>query len=333
MFPLELKECGVNEQQILKSLVKLYLYDVSEVAGWRFDHRGVFEISPSLSADEVRSYLIEVEGEPAGFARVSERSFLEPTKKVWDMHQFFVLRKFHGQGIGTRVSHLLFDLHPGQWEIREYGSDKQAQRFWRGAIHSYTRGQYGEMFVQNEVWNGPVQRFVSYTSDIDALFGSEDRGIQLVRREESGDRPLTLRRARLESELERCGEIIERLPEWAHAQELLTKRAKELKELPTFIAEESETVVGFVTLQHRNPYTTSIHLLAVAPEYEGVTVGKALLEFAENEARERGAEFVEAKVLQADDLYLDAGYRTLDTLTQGESSSLLLIKSLNSSDA
>jgi len=331
MFPLELKECGVNEQQILKSLVKLYSYDVSEVAGWRLDHRGVFEISsePAFSADELRSYLIQVEGEPAGFATVAERSFLEPTKKVWDMHQFFVLRKFRGQGIGTRVSHLLFDLHPGQWEVREYGADREAQRFWRSAIHSYTRGQYGEMLVQNEVWHGPVQRFISSTSDIDALFGTEDRGIHLERREDVGERPITLRRARLESELEKCGEIIKRLPEWTSAQESLSKRAKELKELPTFIAEENDVVVGFVTLHHRNPYTSSIQSLAVTPECEGESVGKALLEFAENEARERGAELLEVKVTGDDDkLYLDAGYRPLDAVTQDEVKCLLLVKSL-----
>lgn len=339
MIPLELVECGVQEQQVLKSLVPLYCYDLSGVAKWKLDDRGVFDTSTthSFAHNELTSYLIRSDGTAIGFATIAKKSYLEPSKTAWDMHQFFVMRPYRRQGIGSRVAHLLFDLHPGQWEIRECAEDRDGQRFWRTVIHAYTRGQYGEMHVQNEVWQGPVQRFVSQTEGVEAAFGTEDRGIDFIRAERTEGPQITLRRARFESELEQCGEIIKRLPEWKTARELLEKQRKELGALPVFVAEQDGALLGFVSLRHTNPYSTRIHLLAVDPEHAGLNVEGTLLAFGENEARERGAEFLEARVMaQAEErdeevggFYKQAGFRPLSLLNQSDEGRVItMVKSL-----
>jgi predicted acetyltransferase len=73
--------------------------------------------------------------------------------------EFFVMRKYRRQGVGEQVATLIFDMFPGKWEIQETTKNLSAQAFWRKVIGRYTGGRFGEIFLNDDRWHGPVQSF------------------------------------------------------------------------------------------------------------------------------------------------------------------------------
>ena len=78
-----------------------------------------------------------------------------------DLAEFFVVRRYRRQGVGTRAAAAIFGLRRGRWEVRERTGNAAARAFWRKAIGAYTNGEFDEIVVADERWQGWVQRFVS----------------------------------------------------------------------------------------------------------------------------------------------------------------------------
>jgi predicted acetyltransferase len=143
---------------VLQNLAAFYVYDLSEFMGWDCPESGLFG---ARGEDEwygasFDHYLLRVGGRLAGFAiveRLSESDF--------DMAEFFILRKFRGQGVGRKVAESLFDRYPGRWRVRELSENTAAQAFWRRVIGAYTRGSFTESREIFSGWPEPevVQRF------------------------------------------------------------------------------------------------------------------------------------------------------------------------------
>ena len=107
------------------------------------------------------AFLIRAEGRVAGFALVHQRSRLTDDPRVYDMAEFFVLRRYRRQGVGARAATLLFDRFRGPWELRERRQNRSAIAFWREVIGRYTGDRFEEVDRDDETWSGPVQRFES----------------------------------------------------------------------------------------------------------------------------------------------------------------------------
>jgi predicted acetyltransferase len=56
---------------------------------------------------------------------------------VWDMAEFFLLRRYRGQGIGTHAAHSVWQLFPGQWQVRVMEANAPALRFWAHALECF----------------------------------------------------------------------------------------------------------------------------------------------------------------------------------------------------
>ena len=106
-------------------------------------------------------YLLRVDDHLAGFAIISRGSRLAPAPEVHDLAEFFVVRRYRRQGVGTRAAAELFGLHRGTWEVRQRAGNAAARAFWRKAIGAYTNERFDEVVVADERWQGWVQRFVS----------------------------------------------------------------------------------------------------------------------------------------------------------------------------
>jgi predicted acetyltransferase len=78
---------------------------------------------------------------------------------LWDMSQFFVLRKHRRRGVGERAAAMTFDAFRGRWEVREALRNTPAHEFWRSVIGRYARGRFTETMLDDERWRGPVQSF------------------------------------------------------------------------------------------------------------------------------------------------------------------------------
>jgi predicted acetyltransferase len=103
-------------------------------------------------------FLIRVDDALAGFALIASRSKLTGTPGVFDMAEFFVMRRYRRQGVGIAAAFAAFDRFRGPWEVRERDENQASIAFWRRAIASYTGGRYAEARVDDD-WNGVVQTF------------------------------------------------------------------------------------------------------------------------------------------------------------------------------
>jgi predicted acetyltransferase len=161
---IALIEATPAHRELLANLMQLYAYDWSELVPLDVDALGRFAEQPldAYWVDAWRHpFVIESDGNIAGFALVLGKSRLSARDDVFDMAEFFVMRRFRRQRVGRAAATLLFDRFAGRWEVRQRRENAAASSFWRRVIGDYTRGDFEEVDWNDERWNGPVQRFSS----------------------------------------------------------------------------------------------------------------------------------------------------------------------------
>ncbi len=152
------------DEVTLDNLVQLYAHDFSEFVPLDIGDDGRFEglpLAPYWIDTWRYAFLLRVNGALAGFALVHARSKLTAEDGVFDMAEFFVLRRFRRSGVGRAAAFALFDRFRGRWEVRQRASNEGATAFWRRAIGAYTHDHFEDRTWNDEVWIGPVQRFTS----------------------------------------------------------------------------------------------------------------------------------------------------------------------------
>ncbi|KDM91634.1 GNAT family N-acetyltransferase [Photobacterium galatheae] len=141
---VSLRAIEIKKRQMLGNLFQFYLYELSAYLKWNPNDDGLFQFhSPSLNKywekDDHFPYFIMHGDELAGFALV--RLYPE-TQSVHDIEQFFVFRKFKGQGVGRQALKHLVNAHPGQWQIRVLLENTPALKFWTSAVGRMTGERY-----------------------------------------------------------------------------------------------------------------------------------------------------------------------------------------------
>jgi [ribosomal protein S5]-alanine N-acetyltransferase len=139
----------LQDYPTIQNMGRFYVYDMSEYlgheAGWEIPENGLYEcidFKKYLDTKEAFPFLIRYENELAGFVIV-DRKGSDP-QIDFNMAQFFILRKFKGNGIGKYVAHQCFDQFPGVWEIMVMPRNEGAYRFWRATIKSYCDHHFSE---------------------------------------------------------------------------------------------------------------------------------------------------------------------------------------------
>jgi len=165
---VELRVAQRNDASTLGSMLHLYLHDLSPFTGATIGDDGRFAY-PRLpqywtvegEAEGRVPYIILAGGEMAGFALKSSHSCLGRSAPVSNVSEFFVLRRWRGQGVGSMASRALFDRYAGQWEVAQLRANTPARAFWLRVIDDYAHHRFVEHDLNNERWNGFVQTFES----------------------------------------------------------------------------------------------------------------------------------------------------------------------------
>jgi predicted acetyltransferase len=149
-----------EERQALESLVQLYCYDLSAMFSLDVRADGRFaELNDDLArywVDPWRHPLFIVVGDAlAGFALVLGRSRLTGAHGVFDMAEFFVMKRYRRQGVGRVAAFRVFETFRGPWELRQRKENEAATSFWRKVIAEYTEGEFSEASLA-----GPPPRVV-----------------------------------------------------------------------------------------------------------------------------------------------------------------------------
>ncbi|HVT17808.1 MAG TPA: GNAT family N-acetyltransferase [Thermoanaerobaculia bacterium] len=135
----------LRDAALLSNLLELYLHDLSEAfptielgADGRF---GYDKLPLYWSEPEGRfSFLIRYGVRVAGFVLVTRGSPATDDPAVFDIAEFFVLRRYRRSGVGRRAAFLLWNRLPGRWIVRVSEGNRGAVPFWAGVIAEYTRG-------------------------------------------------------------------------------------------------------------------------------------------------------------------------------------------------
>ncbi len=157
---IEIESVPIQKKSILRNLLELCQHDYSEFGGDDVGEDGLFGykyLDHYWTESGRYAFFIRASGNLAGFALVCQLG-----EGTHCLSEFFILRKYRHQGIGTAAARRVFDMFPGKWKVEQEECNLPAQAFWRRVVSEYTGGQFEECSVQvNERWGGIEQRFLS----------------------------------------------------------------------------------------------------------------------------------------------------------------------------
>ncbi|MFO8035358.1 MAG: GNAT family N-acetyltransferase [Anaerolineales bacterium] len=164
-FPdIKLVPAARSEMKVMERLFQFYLYDFSQFVDLEIDQQGCFEY-PSLDVywqePDRFPYFIEVEGKLAGFVLIKKGTGLDEDRESYDVAEFFVLRGYRRQRVGTRSAHRIWDRFPGRWVVRVMLVNQHAVEFWKKTIREYTGGEYQKWKITRDGYTWIVFRFSS----------------------------------------------------------------------------------------------------------------------------------------------------------------------------
>ncbi|EJG1735715.1 GNAT family N-acetyltransferase [Vibrio parahaemolyticus] len=134
-----------EERHVLENLFCYYIYDMSEYMKWNPAKDGTFggydvsKFDPYWNRDDHIPYFIKVNNELAGFVLIRR---YPSDLTLYDVAQFFVLRKFKGQGVGKLVLAQVVKAFPGKWQIRILLENSGALSFWKSAVSNIVGEDY-----------------------------------------------------------------------------------------------------------------------------------------------------------------------------------------------
>jgi len=138
---LEVIRARPEQESILANLLELYAYDFSEFKDLELGTDGRFGYSGLAhywSGPGRHPFLVWVEGKLAGLVLVKRGSEVSGNDTVWDVAEFFVLRRYRRRGLGTQIASQVWGQFPGPWEVRVMESNVPARDFWAHAISIFT---------------------------------------------------------------------------------------------------------------------------------------------------------------------------------------------------
>jgi len=114
-------------------------------------------IDPYWREPDHTPYFILVDEEIAGFVFI--RKF--PNEQgVFDVDQFFILRKFNRQGVGRSAFALCSKEYPGNWLVRVLKENTRGLAFWENVVGSITDGKFEHSYERDE---GVEMHFFRFT--------------------------------------------------------------------------------------------------------------------------------------------------------------------------
>lgn len=116
----------------IENLMQFFNYELSAWYPVRLAEHGLYRLRPKApywAEPRTRPYLLQVDGEPAGFA-VVDGDCLEPERQQFNLGYFFIVRRFRGQGLARQGFAELLRRHPGAWELYYLAHNQFADGFW-----------------------------------------------------------------------------------------------------------------------------------------------------------------------------------------------------------
>ena len=142
--PVTLEAATIRDRDLLANMMELYLHDLSEAFPIEIgsDGRFGYEWLPLYWSEPERRFpfLIRSGSQVVGFVLVMIGSLASDDPHVYDVAEFFVMRRHRRSGVGRRAAFLAWDRFPGRWIVRVSEANEGALRFWREIVREYSGG-------------------------------------------------------------------------------------------------------------------------------------------------------------------------------------------------
>lgn len=159
---IEIIKARSDQQSVIAQLYELYTYEMTDLVDFDIKDNGYYGYEDLLLywKDSSRyPYLIWVNQKLAGFVLLQQGlpSETDTPPDVWDVAEFFIMRKFRKKGIGQYVAQYIWQKFKGPWQVRVWGNNEPAHAFWRAAIEIFS-GKTATPYKQ--VCDGEYELFV-----------------------------------------------------------------------------------------------------------------------------------------------------------------------------
>lgn len=137
---IELIAATPDHEPVLANLVELYIHEFTEWIDLEIGPDGRFGYGqlPLYWIEPDRyPFLLEVDGKLAGFVLIRRGRSASGGEDVWDVAEFFILRRYRRRGLGIQAAHRIWRSFPGRWQIRVMEENKPGRRFWANAIAAF----------------------------------------------------------------------------------------------------------------------------------------------------------------------------------------------------
>jgi predicted acetyltransferase len=149
MLPnLDLIPAGEDQRAVLANMLELYTYEFSELLPLELGDDGRFgykRLDLYWTDARRQAFLVRCENRLAGLVLIKRGSEIAANQagneEVWDMAEFFILRRYRRRGIGAEVAAKVWRWCPGLWEVRVRVANTAAVQFWNSAVARFTGEQ------------------------------------------------------------------------------------------------------------------------------------------------------------------------------------------------
>lgn len=138
--PLQLCPVSPSGKERLWSLLQECLTELSSHYGDSADDQGHFPypyFEDYFSQPSRRAYFLVQGGRSVGFALLNQHSPLGRNPD-WAMAEFYISPAHRRMGLARQAAALLFQSHPGRWELKFSRENTAARRFWLSVTGAFS---------------------------------------------------------------------------------------------------------------------------------------------------------------------------------------------------
>ena len=132
-----------DDAALIANLLELYQHDLSDVFPVELGTNGRFgyERLPLYWSEPTRRFpfLIRHGDRVVGFALINRGSPASDDPDVFDVAEFFVVRRHRRSGVARSAAFQVWGRLPGRWIVRVSEGNVGALRFWTRVITEYAR--------------------------------------------------------------------------------------------------------------------------------------------------------------------------------------------------
>ena len=151
-----IKPILINEREELETLMVDYFKEInpSKIINNQLDYPYLDDYWNEKSRIPL---FIELENEIVGFVLINDFTLYEPFNAIQSIAEFYIKPPFRRQNIGKETAFLLFNKYKGKWEIKQDVNSHGAQTFWRTIIEEFTKGDYQEIYYDENNEKATIQ--------------------------------------------------------------------------------------------------------------------------------------------------------------------------------